>query len=75
MLLLTQLNNQTVLFSINHLFALSLNVKQFYLTPPYIGPYQVLPFQAREVLGAMTMKGYSAFPKALALKEPHHEIS
>ena len=28
----TQLNEQTVLFSINHLFALSLNVKQFYLT-------------------------------------------
>ena len=28
----TQLNDQTVLFSISHLFALSLNVKQFYLT-------------------------------------------
>ena len=27
-----QLNDQTVLFSISHLFALSLNVKQFYLT-------------------------------------------
>ena len=28
-----------------------------------IGPYQVLPFQARVHLGAMAMKGYSTFPK------------
>ena len=41
---------------------------------PYIGPYQVLPLQARVDLGAMAMKGYSAFPKAPALLEPHHQI-
>ena len=37
-----------------------------------IGPYQVLPLRARVYLGAMAMKGYSAFPKAPALMEPHH---
>ena len=31
-LLYTQLKDQTVLFGIGHLFTLSLNVKQFYLT-------------------------------------------
>ena len=31
----TQLNDQTVLFSVSHLFALSLNVKQFYFTHRY----------------------------------------
>ena len=59
-----KLNDQTVLFqtiqfSISHLFALGLNVKQFYLTheqdPIYVD------------LGAMAMKGYSEFPKAPAL--------
>ena len=34
----------------------------------------MLPLQARVDLGAMAMKGYSAFPKALALLEPHHQI-
>ena len=33
---------------------------------------QELPLQARVGLGAMAMKGYSAFPKAPALLEPHH---
>ena len=37
-------------------------------------PYQVLPFRARANLGAMVMKGYSAFPKAPVLLEPHHQI-
>ena len=32
---------------------------------------QVLPFQARVDQGAMTMKRFSAFPKAPALLEPH----
>ena len=32
-----------------------------------IGPYQVLRFQARVDLEAMTMKGCSAFPKTLIL--------
>ena len=39
-----------------------------------IGPYQVLPLQARVDLGAMAMKGYSAFPKAPALMKPYHQI-
>ena len=29
---------------------------------------------ARVDLGAMAMKGYFAFPEALALLEPHHQI-
>ena len=41
---------------------------------PLIGPYQVLPFRARVDLGAMAMKGYSAFPKAPASLELHHQI-
>ena len=41
---------------------------------PQIGPYQVLPFRARVDLGAMAMKEYSAFPKAQALLEHHHQI-
>ena len=31
---------------------------------PLIGPYHVLPLRVRVDLGAMAMKGYSAFPKA-----------
>ena len=34
----------------------------------------MLPRWARVDLGAMAMKGYSAFPKAPALLESHHEI-
>ena len=36
--------------------------------------YQVLRLRARVNLGAMAMKGYSAFPKAPALMEPHLQI-
>ena len=43
-------------------------------TKPYVEPYQVLPLQARVDLGAMAMKGYSAYLKAPALLEPHHQI-
>ena len=64
----TQLKDQTVLFSKSHLFALSLNVKQFYLIHR---PNQVLPLQARMDLA---VKGYSTFPKAAALQEPHHIV-
>ena len=39
-----------------------------------IGPYLVLPFRARADEGAIVMKECSAFPKALALLEPHNEI-
>ena len=45
---------QTVQFSIS---------MQLVLFDPLIGPYQVLPFQASVNLGAMAMKGCSAFPK------------
>ena len=38
------------------------------------GRYQVLPLRAKVDLGAMVMKGYSAFPKAPALLEPDHQI-
>ena len=34
----------------------------------------MLPLRARVDLGAMAMKGYSAFPKAPVLLEPHHQI-
>ena len=34
----------------------------------------MLPLWARVDLGAMAMKGYSTFPKAPALLEPHHQI-
>ena len=34
----------------------------------------MLPLRARVDLGAMAMKGYSAFPKAPALLKPHNQI-
>ena len=34
----------------------------------------MLQLQARVDLGAMAMKGYSAFPKAPTLLEPHHQM-
>ena len=34
----------------------------------------MLPLRARVDLGAMAMKGYSAFPKTPALLEPHHQM-
>ena len=37
-------------------------------------PSQVLPLWATVDLGVMAMKGCSAFPKALALLKPHHQI-
>ena len=37
-------------------------------------PYQVLPLRAKVDLGVMAIKGYSAFPKAPELLEPHHQI-
>ena len=36
------------------------------LFDPYIGPYQKVPLRASVDLGAMAMKGCTAFPKALA---------
>ena len=74
----TQLNDQTVLFqtiqfSRSHFFALNLNVK-IVLFDPQLGPYHVLSLRAKLNLGAMAMKGYSVFPKAPALLEPHQKI-
>ena len=45
-----------------------------YITWTPLGTYQMLPLQARVDLGAMAMKGCSAFPKAPALLKPHHQI-
>ena len=33
-----------------------------------------LSLRARVDLGVIAMKGYSAFPKAAVLLEPHHQI-
>ena len=49
-------------------------VHSLVLFDPYIEPYQVLPLRARVDFGAMAIKGFSAFPKAPALLEPHHQI-
>ena len=59
----TQLSGKTVLFltiqfNISHLFAHSLDDKQFYLTP---GPK---PIRIREDLGATAMRGTQLSPKA-----------
>ena len=40
----------------------------------HIEPYIVLTLQARVDMGAMAMKGYSAFPKAPASLESHYQI-
>ena len=39
-----------------------------------IWPYEVLQFWVRVNLGAMVMKGYSLFPKAPSILEPHQQI-
>ena len=71
----TQLNGPAVLF-LTIQFNMSLVCTQFkcqtVLFDPLIGPYQLLPLWPRVDLGAMAIKGYSAFPKAPALLEPHH---
>ena len=46
---------------------------QTVLFDPLMGSYQVLPIWFRVDLGVMDMKGYSTFPKAQALLEPHHQ--
>ena len=62
--------SQTVLIQT---IQLSINM-QLVLFNPLIGPYQLLPFRARVNLGAMAMKGCSAFPKAPVSLKPHHQI-
>ena len=41
---------------------------------PEIGPYQVLPLQAKVNLGAIAKNEYSTFPNAPALLKPHNQI-
>ena len=55
-----------------HLF--SLFKRLAVLFDPYRGTYKELPLRSRAGMGAMAMKRYSAFPKALALREPHHQM-
>ena len=68
---------QTVQFSINTQFKCKKTVNSNHglvLFNPLIGPYQVLPLRTRVDLEVMAMKGCSAFPKAPASLEPHHQI-
>ena len=65
-----QLNDQTLLFQPSQ-SSISFVCFQFkcqaVLFDPYIGPYQVLPLQARVDLGVMAMKGYSTFPQSSSI--------
>ena len=47
---------------------------QTVLFDPLIGSYQVLPLWVRVSLGAMALKEYSIFLKALTLLEPYHQV-
>ena len=47
---------------------------QFSSISPIDRAYQVLTLQARVDLGAITVKGCSAFPKAAASLKPHNQI-
>ena len=51
-----------------------LNQHTLVIFDPLIRPYQEPPLEVRVDLGAMAMKGYSAFTKAPVLQEPHHQI-
>ena len=44
------------------------------LCNPEIGPLSGATTPARVDLGEIAIKGYSAFPKAPALLEPHYQI-
>ena len=75
--LYSQLNDQTVLF-LTSLFSTSFVFIQLkcptLLLDPLGEPYQVLPLWARVDLGVMTMKEYSAFPKATPLLKPYRQV-
>ena len=64
------LNSKTVLFQVIQ-FSTSM---QLILFDPKIGPHQALPLRAEMNLGAMAMKGYSAFCKASAILKSHNQI-
>ena len=49
-------------------------VHNLVLFNPQIRPNRVLPRLARMDMGAMAVKGYSVFPKALASPESHYQI-
>ena len=67
------ISNYSVYSRLGHTVQFSISMP-FVLFNPLIGSYQVLPHRARMDLGAVAMKGFSAFPKAPALLEPHHQI-
>ena len=73
----TQLNDQTFLF-LTIQFGMSFVCTQFKCQTvqfnPYTGPNQVVLPQVRADQRTMAMKGYSTFPKAPALLEPHHQM-
>ena len=60
--LFTQLNDQTVQFSLSHLFAHSLNVKQFYLIHSY--DCQVLPTPGQSGQGSNGKEGVLHIPQS-----------
>ena len=66
---LLTVNDETIQFCVNAHFKC-----QTILFDPYIGPYQVLTLRTRADLGVMAVTSYSAFPNALALLEPNHQI-
>ena len=72
----THLDDQTVLFQTNnltcHFFALSLNVKQFYLTCRK-EPIKCYHSGPEWIWGWWQVKGHSAFPKAPTLAKLHHQ--
>ena len=66
----TQLNVKTVLFQTIQ-FSIS---TQFSSIWPIDRTLSGVTTPGQSELGAMAMKWYSAFPKAPALLEPHHQI-
>ena len=74
----TQLNDQTVLFltiqfSICHLFALNLNVKQFYFTHRE-DSFRCYHFGLKWTWERWQWRSIIAFSKVSALLKPHHQI-
>ena len=75
----TQLNDQTALFqtiqfSIHHLSALSLNLKQFYLTQKYLLNSSATTSD-QGLPGSDGNEEYSAFPQNTVHLEPRHQIA
>ena len=64
---------KTIQFSVNHLYAYSLN-DQTVLFDPLIGLFQGQPLRANVDLGVLAMKRYSAFSKAQTLLDLRYQI-